>query len=209
MQFIWKCMMHWFLYVVYYYYFDIQLIKTELLQWNSHYYTINISNFKYLPLVFYYSLSLINTFVSFGSSLWLVIVRLIMCCYSYLFVVRLNCPLHIENGIQPKHMILIVLIVTYFHLKKSWEVNHVSSHAMHREATPHQNQGIQFREIKIQNSTFEGKKSLTFGFNTSLLQRVERAPIMSISMTSSQMLLPTSNKPNVIHYFTTQSWIQK
>jgi hypothetical protein len=32
---------------------------------------------------------------------------------------------------------------------------------------------------------------------------------MSISMTSSQMLLPISNKPNVIHYFTTQSWIQK
>lgn len=112
MQFIWKCMMHWFLYVVYYYYFDIQLIKTELLQWNSHYYTINISNFKYLHLVFY-------------------------------------------------------------------------------------------------NSTFEEKKSLTFGFNTSLSQRVERAPIMSISMTSSQMLLPISNKPNVIHYFTTQSWIQK
>lgn len=73
------------------------------------------------------------------------------------------------------------------------------------EATPHQNQGIEFREIKIQNSTFEEKKSLTFGFNTSLSQRVERAPIMPISMTSSQMLLPISNKPNVIHYFTTQS----
>lgn len=56
---------------------------------------------------------------------------------------------------------------------------------------------------------FWGKKSFTFGFNTSLSQRVEGAPIMSISMTSSQMLLPVSNKPNVIHYFTTQSWIQK
>jgi hypothetical protein len=37
-------------------------------------------------------------------------------------------------------------------------VNHVSYHAMHWEAIPHQNQGIQFREIKIQNSTFEEKK---------------------------------------------------
>jgi hypothetical protein len=80
---------------------------------------------------------------------------------------------------------------------------------MHWEATPHQNQGTKFKEIKIENSTFEEKESLTFGFNASLLQRVERAPIMSISMTSSQMLLPISNKPNVIHYFTTQSWIQK
>lgn len=85
MQFIWKCMMHWFLYVVYYYYFDIQLIKTELLQWNSHYYTINISNFKYLHLVFYNSLSLIKYF----CFIWI----MFMTCYCKIDNVLLFIPI--------------------------------------------------------------------------------------------------------------------